>query len=78
MFDVVARHFRDSMHHVKHLRDDLLQEIRLFTDNFFHDNVCEKQDALQPGQKTQGYLVDLVLFFQELSDRGLATSLTRH
>ena len=66
------------MHHVKHLRDDLLQEIRLFTDDFFRDSVRERQDALQPGQKTQGYLIDLVLFFQELSGPGLATSAYRH
>ena len=48
MFDVVARRSRDPMHRVKHLRDHLLQEIRLFTNDFFRDNVGEKQDAIQP------------------------------
>ena len=66
MFDVVARHFRDPVHHFKHSRHDLLQEIRLFTDDFFRNDVCERQDALQPVQKIQRYLVDFVLFFQEL------------
>ena len=66
------------MHHVKHLRDDLLQEIRLFPGDFFRDSIRERQDALQPVQKTQGYLIDFVLFFQELCDQGLATSAYRH
>ena len=78
MFNVVARYFCDSMHHVIHLRDDLLQEIRLFTDDFFRNNVCERQDVLQPSQKTQRYPVDLVLFFQKLSGQGLASSAYRH
>ena len=67
MFDVVERHFCDPIHDVEHSRDDLVQEIRLFTDDFFRDNVCERQDALQTSQKTRRYLVDLVSFFQELS-----------
>ena len=66
MLDIFARHFCDPAHHFKHPRDDLLQNIRLFTNDFFHDNVRERQDALQPVQKIRGYLVILVLFFQEL------------
>ena len=73
MFDVVTRHFRGRLHHPEHSRDDPLQEIRFFAYNFFRDNVRERQNALQPVQKTQGYLIDLVLFFQKLSDQGLAT-----
>jgi len=67
MFDIIARHFRDRIHHFKHSRNDLLQQIRLFTNDFFCDNVCEGQDALQPVQKIQGYLVDLALLFQDLN-----------
>ncbi len=52
MFDVVARHFRIHVHHLKHSRDDLLQEIRLFADNFFRDNVRERQNAFQSVEKT--------------------------
>jgi hypothetical protein len=74
MFDVVARHFCDPVHHFKHSRDHLLQEIRLFTDDFFRDNVCERQDALQPVQKTRRYLVILVLFFQELNGQALSSA----
>ncbi len=29
MFDIVARHFSDPVHHLKHPRDDPLQEILL-------------------------------------------------
>jgi hypothetical protein len=67
MFDIVTRHFCDLVHHFKHSWDDLLQQIRLFTNDFFRDNVCEGQDALQPVQKIQRYLVNLILFFQELN-----------
>ena len=74
MFDVVARHFRGRLHHLKHSRDDLFQEIRFFAHDFFRNNVREWQNALQPVQKTQRYLVDPVLFFQELSGQGLATT----
>ncbi len=74
MLDIVARHFRDPIHRFKHSREHLLQEIRLFTDDFFRDDVCERQDALQPVQKIQRYLVDLVLFFQELKSQGLAST----
>jgi hypothetical protein len=72
--DVVARNFRDPVHHLKHSRDDLLQEIRLFADDFFRDNVRERQNALQPVQKTQWYLVILVLFFQELNGQALPSA----
>ena len=74
VFDVVTRHFCDPIHHFKHSRDHLLQEVRLFTDDFFRDNVCERQDALQPVQKTQRYLVDLILFFQELNGHELPSA----
>ena len=67
MFDVVTRHFSDPVHHFKHSRNDLLQEIRLFTDDFFRDNVRERQDSVQPVQKTRRHLVVLILFFQELN-----------
>ena len=67
MFDIVARNLCDPVHHLKHSRDDLLQEIRLFTGNFFRNYVCERQNALQPVQKTRWYLVVFVLFTQELT-----------
>ena len=73
MFDVVARHLCGHFHYLKHSRDDNLQEIRFFAYYFFRNDVRERQNALQPLQKTQGYLVDLVLFFQELIHQGLAT-----
>ena len=78
MLNVVARYFRDPTHHVIHLRNDLFQEIRLFTGDLFRDSVCERQDALQPSQKTQRHLVDLFLFFQELLGQILASSAYRH
>jgi len=37
MCDVVVRNFRDPVHHLIHSRNDLLQEIRLFTDCFVLD-----------------------------------------
>ncbi len=74
MLNVVARHFRDSVHHFKHSRDDLLQDICIFTHDFFRDNVRERQDALQPVQKTRRYLIILVLLFQELNGETLPTN----
>ena len=74
MLDIVARYFRDPIHHFKHSRDHLLQEIRFFTDDFSRNNVCERQNTLQPVQKTQWYLVDFVLFFQELKGQGLPSA----
>jgi hypothetical protein len=52
MFDIVARNFRDILHHLKHSRDDFLQEIRLFADDFFRGSLRKGQNALQPVQKT--------------------------
>jgi hypothetical protein len=37
MCDVVVRNFRDPVHHLIHSRDDLLQEIRFFTDYFVRE-----------------------------------------
>jgi hypothetical protein len=74
VFDVLARHFCDPVHHFKHSREDLLQEIRLFTDDFFRDNVRERQDASQPVQNTRRYLFVLVLFFQELNSQALPSA----
>jgi len=73
MSDVLARDFCDPLHHPKHSRDDLLQEIRLLTDDFFRDNVRERQNALQPVQKIRWYVVILVLCLQKL--HGLELSL---
>jgi hypothetical protein len=71
VLDVLARHICDPVHHFKHSREDLLQEIRLLTDDFFRDHVRERQDAPQPVQKTRRYLVVLVLFPQELNRQAL-------
>jgi len=76
MFDIVARNLCDPVHHFKHARDDLLQEICLFADDFFRDNFRERQNMLQPVQKTRCYLVIFVLFFQELDGQGLPPLLT--
>jgi light-regulated signal transduction histidine kinase (bacteriophytochrome) len=66
MFDVVTQHFCDPVHHFKHSLEDLLQEIRLFADDFFRDNTRKGQDALQPVQKTRRNMVVLDLLIQEL------------
>jgi len=78
MFHIVARNFRDVVHHLKHSWDDLLQEIRLFANDFFRNPVREGQNALQPVQKTRWFLVVLVLFFQELSSQVLPLTTDRH
>ena len=62
------------MHHFKQFRDDFRQQIRLFTNDFFLDNFCEGQDVLQPVQESQRYMVDLVLFFQELNSQALPSA----
>jgi len=73
MCDVVVRSFRDSVHHVIHSRDDLLQEIRLFADYFVHDYFFgEMQNALQSVQEDGWYLVVLVLYLQELNHQALS------
>ena len=71
MSDVVARNFCDPVHHFIHSRDDLLQEVRLFTDYFVRDNVRERQNALQPVAKARWDLVVLVLNLQELNGQVL-------
>jgi hypothetical protein len=74
MFNVVARHPCGPVHHFKHSREDFLQEVCLFTDNFLCDNIRERQDAFQPVQKTRRYLIVLVLFFQELNGQTLPSA----
>jgi hypothetical protein len=74
VFDVLARYFSDPVHYFEHPREDLLQEICLFADDFLRDNVREIQDALQPLHKTQRYLVVLVLFVQELNSQALLSA----
>jgi hypothetical protein len=77
VFHVLARYFSDPVHHIEHPREDLLQEICLFTDDFLRDNVRERQDALQPLHKNRRYLVVLVLFLQELNSRRLPSAADR-
>ena len=48
-----------------------LQEICLFADGFFRDDVRERQNTFQPVQKTQQYLIVLIFFFQELNGQAL-------
>ena len=74
MLDVVARNPRNLEHHLIHPWDYILQQVRLIADDFVRDNVRERQNALQPVQKTGWYLVVLVLFFQELNSQALPTS----
>ena len=65
MFDIVARSFRDFVDHLIHLRDDLLQAVRLFAEYFVRDRfVRESHNALQPVQKAQWHLVVLGLSLQ--------------
>jgi hypothetical protein len=72
MFYVVARCFCDPVHHLKHPRDDLLQDI--FAHDFFRNNVCERQNAVQPVEKTPKLLVELVLFSEKLSSQALPSA----
>ena len=65
--DVVARKICDPVHHFERLRDNLLQEVRLFANDFACDLICEKQDALQPIGKAQQHLVAFILFLHELN-----------
>ena len=82
MFGQIARNFRGLVCHRIHSRDDLLQEVRLFADYsvcdyFVRDNVRESQNALQPVQKAQWYLVVLVFYLQQLNGRALPLQLIR-
>ena len=77
MSDVVARKFRDPVHHFERLRDDLLQEVRLFANYFAGDLICKKQDALQPIGKAQQHLVAFILFLHELNSLLLPLLLIR-
>jgi len=73
MCDVVVQNFRDSVHHLIHSRDGLLQEIRLFADYFVRGYFVRKmQNALQSVQKDGWYLVVLVLYLQVLNDQALS------
>ena len=65
--DVVARNFRNPVHHFERLRDNPFQEIRLLTNHFACDLIRKKQDALQPIGKAKQHLVVFVLFLHELS-----------
>jgi len=71
MFNVVARKFRDLMHHFEHSRDDLPQDVRLFADGFICNLVRQRQNALQPIKKLRRCLVVFVLFFQKLRGKML-------
>ena len=77
MCDVVAQIFRDAVHYLEHSRDDLLQEICLFADNFMCNLVRKKQDAMQPIGKDRRHLVILMLFLQELNSQALRLLLIR-
>jgi len=57
------------LHHFEHVRDDFLQDVRLFANDFICGFVGKKQNALQPIKKTRQHLVMLVLFLQELNDQ---------
>jgi len=73
MCDVVVRNFCDSVHHLIHSRDDLLQEIRLFANYFGGDSfVREMQNVLQSVQKDAWYMVVLALYLQELNHQALS------
>ena len=55
------------MHHLKHSRDNLLQKFCLFADYFICNPLRHRQNALQPIENAQRYLVIFVLFPQKLN-----------
>jgi len=69
MLDIVARKFSDPLHHFEHSGDDLLQDFRLFADDFIYDLVRKKRNALQPTQESRRHLVVFVPFLQKLKGR---------
>ena len=77
MLNIVARKFRDPLHNLEHSRDELLQDLCLFADDFTYGLVCQRQNALQPIQEDQWHLVTFVLFLQELSGLALSPLLIR-
>jgi len=52
MLDIVARKFSDPLHDFEHSGDGLLQDFRLFADDFICDLVRKKRNALQPTQES--------------------------
>ena len=54
------------MHNFKHSRDEFLQDFRLLGDDFVCNLLRQGQYPLHPIAKTQGHLVILVLFLQQL------------
>jgi len=52
MLYIVARTFSDHLHHFEHSGDGLVQDFRLFADDFICDLVREKRNALQPTQES--------------------------
>ena len=77
MFDIVAQNFRDLVHQLIHSRDGVLQMICFFANYFVHNDVRERQNALELVQKTQWYLAVFILYLQELSDQALPLLLIR-
>jgi hypothetical protein len=62
------------VHHFEHSRDDLLQEICLFADNFVYDLVRKRQYALQPIENDRWNLVVFILFLPELDRQTLPSA----
>ena len=71
MSDIVTRKFGDSMHHFEHLRNNFLQDICLFADDFICDLICHRQNTLQATKKAQRQSVIFVSFLQELIGQAL-------
>ena len=62
------------MHHFEHSRDDLLQDICLFVDDFICDLIRQRHNTLQSIEKPRWYLVAFDLFLQELSSHVTSVS----
>jgi hypothetical protein len=68
-FDVLARKFRYLLHYFEHSLEGLLQDIRLFLDDFFIELGRQRENALQPIEKARYHPIVFVLFLQELNSQ---------
>ena len=71
MSDIVTRKFGHPEHHLEHSRNNSLQEIRFFADDFICDLIRQGQNALQAIEKARRHFVIFVSFLQELSGQAL-------
>ena len=74
MSDIVTRKFGHPVHDLEHSRNNCLQEIRLFADDFICDLIRQGQNALQAIEKARRHFVIFVPFLQELSGQALPSA----